>query len=210
MYIGKNINHLRKSTGLTQADLADRIGKTKGVIVEYEKGRSVPPASTLIQLSEIFEVSIDELLNIDIEFARKQEEFSDNKKSNSIGKNVNFLRKSAGITQTKLAELINKTTPTISDYEKGRSLPPIDVILELCRIFNVNIDEFVNKDLTVEDAQPTPVQEAHEQHKTKDARLLMQLMKEKVKELSKAIKEDNPDRYDDMNLDKLVDLIGED
>jgi len=126
-----------------------------------------------------------------------------------IAKNTNYLRKKAGLTQTQLAELISKTPTTIGDYEKGRSSPPIEIIIELCKIFEVNIDEFVNKDLAVEGAQPTPVQEAREQHKTKDARLLMQLMKDKVKELSKVIKEDNPNRYDDMNLDRLIDLIGE-
>jgi transcriptional regulator with XRE-family HTH domain len=126
-----------------------------------------------------------------------------------IRQNVSYLRRKQKLTQTELGEMIGKTAGAIGGYEKGVSLPPIEIIIQLCKIFQVNIDEFVNKDLAVDSAQSTPVQDAQEKYDTKDSKLLMQLMKDKLVEVSKVMKKENPDKYDDLNLDKLVDLIGE-
>ncbi|MCH7400913.1 XRE family transcriptional regulator [Belliella kenyensis] len=65
--LSKNIRFLRNSHGLTQTDLADQLGVQRTMISAYEDGRSEPKLPALCKISEIFSVSLDELLNHDIQ-----------------------------------------------------------------------------------------------------------------------------------------------
>lgn len=58
---GKNIYSLRKERGWTQAELADRLGVTNQAVSKWETGESLPDSSLLLPLSELFDVTIDEL-----------------------------------------------------------------------------------------------------------------------------------------------------
>jgi len=66
MMLKENIRHLRKAAGLTQAELAGRIGVKRPVIGAYEEGRAEPRISTLRLLADFFEVDIDALLDRDL------------------------------------------------------------------------------------------------------------------------------------------------
>jgi transcriptional regulator with XRE-family HTH domain len=72
MVLAKNLKFLRTEKGLTQTDLAERLGVQRTMISAYEDGRSEPKLSALDIISELFSVSIDELLHRDIQqFGRK-------------------------------------------------------------------------------------------------------------------------------------------
>lgn len=60
--IGINISKMRKSKGLTQMELADKLGISFQAVSNWERGISMPDISKLGELSELFEVSIDEIL----------------------------------------------------------------------------------------------------------------------------------------------------
>lgn len=60
--VGARLRKLRELRGLTQQQLADRLGAKKPRISRYESGNALPEAETLITLAEVLEVSIDELL----------------------------------------------------------------------------------------------------------------------------------------------------
>ncbi len=60
--IGSNIAFLRKSRGMTQADLAERINYSDKAISKWERGESTPDVATLMQLARFFGVTVDELL----------------------------------------------------------------------------------------------------------------------------------------------------
>lgn len=64
-----------------------------------------------------------------------------------IADNIRFLRRSKGMRQGELAEQLNKHPVSISDYEKGKSVPPIEVALQLCAIFEVDLNNLVMQDL---------------------------------------------------------------
>ncbi|MGH1435494.1 MAG: helix-turn-helix domain-containing protein [Lewinella sp.] len=66
MYIHTNIKLLRKRLNLTQADLGDHLGIVGNQITRYEKGDSEPPVSKLIQLADLFEVSLQDLALTDL------------------------------------------------------------------------------------------------------------------------------------------------
>ena len=63
--LGKRIQELRKDNSLTQQDLAKRIYISHPQIVRYETKGVQPPADVLKRLADVFDVSIDYLVNGD-------------------------------------------------------------------------------------------------------------------------------------------------
>ena len=60
--VGSRISKLRKSIGITQTGLADRLGISFQAVSNWERGVSMPDISKLKELSEIFGVTVDEIL----------------------------------------------------------------------------------------------------------------------------------------------------
>lgn len=54
-----------------------------------------------------------------------------------INERIKVLRERLGLTQTALAEKINRAQNTVADYEKGKNIPE-RTILDICNAFNVN------------------------------------------------------------------------
>jgi transcriptional regulator with XRE-family HTH domain len=63
---GKNIKKIRSVRGLTQAQLADAIDVSRGVISSYEEGRAEPKIETIIKTAEVFNLTIDQLLKANL------------------------------------------------------------------------------------------------------------------------------------------------
>ena len=61
--LGEKIKRLRFEKKWSQDVLAEKIGVGRQYISRYETGRVLPSADTLRKLAEIFEVSVDYLLN---------------------------------------------------------------------------------------------------------------------------------------------------
>jgi DNA-binding XRE family transcriptional regulator len=57
-----SIKAARVNAGLTQAEVADRIGKTKNTIVSYEAYATVPDITTAQAMAELFGMSIDDIV----------------------------------------------------------------------------------------------------------------------------------------------------
>lgn len=66
MNIGKNLVTLRKAKTLTQEDLAEELKVSRQAISKWELGTSRPDIDNIIKLSELFSISIDELVNNEI------------------------------------------------------------------------------------------------------------------------------------------------
>lgn len=66
MEIGKKITDLRKNNKLSQEDLAEKLGVTKQTISKWELGQTYPSINQAKELSKIFNISLDELVNNDI------------------------------------------------------------------------------------------------------------------------------------------------
>lgn len=54
-----------------------------------------------------------------------------------INERIKVLREHLGLTQTALAEKINRAPNTINQYEKGKNIPD-RTILDICNAFNAN------------------------------------------------------------------------
>ena len=60
--LNENIKALRKSKGLSQQDLADKLNVVRQTISKWEQGLSVPDSDLLIVLSEALETPVSTLL----------------------------------------------------------------------------------------------------------------------------------------------------
>ncbi len=63
--LGERIRELRESRGLSQVQLAKRLGKSKQSVSNWENNNILPSIEMLIRLAEVFHVSCDYLLEID-------------------------------------------------------------------------------------------------------------------------------------------------
>ena len=64
-----------------------------------------------------------------------------------IGNKIFELRKSAKMSQEQLAEKLNVTRQTISNWELGQTLPDIAQAKEIARIFSISLDELTDNDV---------------------------------------------------------------
>ena len=60
--LGANIVSYRKRAHMTQAALAEKLNYTDKAVSKWERGESVPDVMTLVQLAELFGVSVNDLL----------------------------------------------------------------------------------------------------------------------------------------------------
>lgn len=60
--LGSNIATFRKRSGMTQAALAEKINFSDKAVSKWERGESVPDILTVMQLAQLFDVTVDELL----------------------------------------------------------------------------------------------------------------------------------------------------
>lgn len=58
-----------------------------------------------------------------------------------IGKNIQKIRKSNGYTQEKLAEIIEVSVRYISDIEQDKSKPSYEVLIKICNVFKISLDQ---------------------------------------------------------------------
>lgn len=65
--IGNNLKKLRRENHINQEELAGKLNVKRQTISSYECGKSTPDIYTLIRISKIFQVTLDELVGNVIE-----------------------------------------------------------------------------------------------------------------------------------------------
>jgi transcriptional regulator with XRE-family HTH domain len=85
--IGLSVKALRRAKGMTQAQLAELIGRTTDAVSQIERGVNMPSLDTLMSLGEGLSVPVDALLQV-----------SDDKKAN-IGR-TDHIREANAILQS--------------------------------------------------------------------------------------------------------------
>ncbi len=114
---GVRLKQLRKQAGMTQRELANKVGVDFTYLSKIENGAMPPPSQKVIlQLAEALNVDKDELIILagkipsDIVEILKKRETSQRLKAartQEFGARLRELRKRAGMTQRKLAEVLN-------------------------------------------------------------------------------------------------------
>ena len=76
--MGEIISTLRKEKGMTQKEIADRLGITDKAVSKWERDVAYPDTGTIPKLAEILGVTVEELMNA------KSVPVSENKKTDDV------------------------------------------------------------------------------------------------------------------------------
>ncbi len=79
MTLNEKIAQLRKAESLSQEALAEKINVSRQAVSRWESGTAMPDASNILQLSKLFRVSADYLLNDEYEKADNAAAFKETK-----------------------------------------------------------------------------------------------------------------------------------
>ena len=71
--LGMMISTLRKEKGMTQLELAEKMGVTDKAVSKWERDLSFPDINSIPKLAEIFEVTVDELMQVKTETKENME-----------------------------------------------------------------------------------------------------------------------------------------
>lgn len=82
MELGNHIKHYRNEKGLSQEELAERVYVTRQTISNWENNKNYPDINSIVLLSEVFEISIDNLIKGDLEQMKKEINSEEVKKLN--------------------------------------------------------------------------------------------------------------------------------
>ena len=63
--IARNISALRQAAGMTQMELAEALHYSDKAVSKWERGESLPDVTILKKISQLFEVTVDYLLEAD-------------------------------------------------------------------------------------------------------------------------------------------------
>ena len=65
----------------------------------------------------------------------------------NLSENLKKIRKDNNLSQEDLAEKLGVSRQSVSKWESGAAYPEMDKMLQICKIFNVNIDELLNQNI---------------------------------------------------------------
>ena len=121
------LKELRKEKKLTQKELAEETDIAYRTLQRWENGESQIKPEKAEKLANFFGVSIAHLLG-----------YEDNDFEKANQNRLKELRKEKALTQADLAELLEVTKLTISNWENGVSSIKSDRLKKLCEIFDVD------------------------------------------------------------------------
>lgn len=70
MDLGNNLFHARKRRGLSQEDVAQRLGVSRQTVSKWETGETVPDIRQSKKMAALYNISLDELIDFDLTSGR--------------------------------------------------------------------------------------------------------------------------------------------
>lgn len=107
--LGMMISSLRKEKGMTQLELAEKMGVTDKAVSKWERDLSFPDINSIPKLAETFDVSIDDLMQVKSE---SKENMSKNKVDEIVDTALKGIGIAMGIAVTVLSVLGELETNT--------------------------------------------------------------------------------------------------
>lgn len=75
----------------------------------------------------------------------------------TLGQKISILRTASQISQEQLAEKLNVSRQSISKWESDKSIPEINIILQLSSIFNITTDDLLREDVPLAPTYTEPL-----------------------------------------------------
>ena len=107
MEIGKKLKNARVQSGMTQENVAEKINVSRQTISNWENDKSYPDVNSLVLLSQVFEVSLDQLIKGDVEMMKEQIDQTDQKKFERLSNIFTILFLAVLITPVPLVHFLS-------------------------------------------------------------------------------------------------------
>ena len=85
MEVGAHIKKYRMNMGISQEELAEKVYVSRQTVSNWETEKNYPDIHSILLLSSVFNVSLDQLIKGDIEIMKKEIKETEIKKLNKIG-----------------------------------------------------------------------------------------------------------------------------
>lgn len=139
--IGKRITALRKQEGLTQTQLAQKLGLTRSSLSLYELGKREPDLSTLVKIAYYFNVNTDYLLGIsDSIHDAETQAYLYPYPSNRLGKILKAFRSKKNLSSSEMSNMIEVPVKTYEGFEAGMYFPKLDILKKISQITTYDVD----------------------------------------------------------------------
>lgn len=113
--VGIFIRELRTAKGLSQVELGNLLHVTKKAVSRWETGRGLPDSSLLLPLSEILDVSVDEILQGEFR-APTELETEDRKKLDAINSFLKYCREKRNMINSFIVTFFAAISFILSAY----------------------------------------------------------------------------------------------
>lgn len=144
--LGKRINELRKSSGMTQEEFGKKLGVIKQTVSSWENDLSEPNHAATIAIAKLFGVTTDYLLGAEGDTMGTEETI--NEITQRVGRNIRSIREQAGLSQREFAEGFGVSAGAVGMWETGRREPDINMLIQIAHFGGTNLDDLVMKELT--------------------------------------------------------------
>lgn len=143
--LGKRINELRKSSGMTQEEFGKKLGVIKQTVSSWENDLSEPNHAATIAIAKLFGVTTDYLLGAEGDTMGTEETI--NEITQRVGRNIRSIREQAGLSQDEFAEGFSVKQPTVANWETGKRQPDLNMLIQIAQFGGTTLDDLVTKDL---------------------------------------------------------------
>ena len=110
MEIGSKIKEARNGAGLTQDQAAEKIMVSRQTISNWENGKTMPDIASVITMSDLYHISLDELLKGDQDMMKK------------IEKDTNIVRSNSRLIAVGIVAIIVAVVVTFASIMTGNAL----------------------------------------------------------------------------------------
>ena len=107
MELGKQIKKYRNERTLSQEALAEKVYVSRQTVSNWENDKSYPDVNSLVLLSEVFEISLDQLIKGDVEMMKEQIDQTDQKKFELLSNIFTILFLAVLITPVPLVHFLS-------------------------------------------------------------------------------------------------------
>lgn len=136
MDFGDKLKQYRLNEGLSQEQLAEKIGVSRQAITKWETGRGIPDVENMIILAEIFKLTLDELVLKEVKKQEKKPMIFESETVYDIDTEKHF-----DINLGAVRKIIIKTVVD----EKFHVVLSSETLTEIGSFFKVKLDEKRNK-----------------------------------------------------------------
>lgn len=78
--------------------------------------------------------------------------FSEDERKQLISQSLASLRKWKGLSQKEVAATLSISQATYSTYERGRTVPPVELLVRLSYFYGVSVDTIIQRDRLIKNA----------------------------------------------------------